>query len=171
MKKQMKKLLAAGLALCLILSAVPVSAATMEQSGGEMAAAPGGAVSAAPATPAVPEAVEEVTVIREEESLRGEYEKHFLMSDGSYQVEVYAYPVHELVDGVWMEIENTNQNARGDVTAGRDTTNILDNFVWKDHGVQSSTGLRLYIGSRSGYTARTYIQFVTMKTLYPTGGV
>ena len=156
MKRQMKKLLTVGLALCLILSAVPVSAATVEQSGGEIAAEQqSGAVSAAPGTPAVPEAAEEVTVLWEDESLRGEYEKHFLMSDGSYQAEVYAYPVHELVDGVWMEIENTNQNARGDVTAGRDTTNILDNFVWKDHGVQSSTGLRLYIGSRSGYTART----------------
>ena len=166
MKKQMKKLLAVGLALCLILSAVPVAAsAAEEETGGEMAAAPSGAVSAAPATPAVPEAVEEVTVIREEESLRGEYEKHFLMSDGSYQAEVYAYPVHELVDGVWVEIENTNQNARGDVTAGRETTNILDNFVWEGHGVQSSTGLRLYIGSRSGYTAWTYIQFATMPTI------
>ena len=162
----MKKLLAAGLALCLILSAVPVAAsAAEEETGGEMAAAPSGAVSAAPATPAVPEAVEEVTVIREEESLRGEYEKHFLMSDGSYQAEVYAYPVHELVDGVWVEIDSTNQNARGDVTVGRETTNILDNFVWEGHGVQSSTGLRLYIGSRSGYTARTYIQFVTMPTI------
>ena len=51
------------------------------------------------------------------------------MSDGSYQVEVYAYPVHELVDGVWVEIESTNQNARGDVSPGSAQTNILDNFV------------------------------------------
>ena len=87
------------------------------------------------------------------------------MSDGSYQVEVYAYPVHELVDGVWVEIESTNQNARGDVSPGSAQTNILDNFVWEGHGVQSSTGLRLYIGSRSGYTARTYIQFATMPTI------
>jgi hypothetical protein len=148
-EKQMKKLLAAGLALCLILSAVPVAAsAAEEETGGEMAAAPSGAVSAAPATPAVPEAVEEVTVIREEESLRGEYEKHFLMSDGSYQAEVYAYPVHELVDGVWVELPAPEQTARGDVSPGNAQTNILDNFVWKDHGVQSSGGLRLYSGCR-----------------------
>ena len=166
MKMRIKKIISMILALCLILSAVPVSAATVEQSGGEIAAEQqSGAVTAAPGTPAVPEVAEEVTVIREEESLRGEYEKHFLMSDGSYQAEVYAYPVHELVDGVWVELAEPGQNARGDVTAGRETTNILDNFVWEDHGVQSSTGLRLYIGSRSGYTARTYIQFATMPTI------
>lgn len=48
-----------------------------------------------------------LTVIQEETSLRGEYEKHFLMSDGSYQATVYDEPVHHLVDGIWKEVDNT----------------------------------------------------------------
>ena len=162
MKNQLKKTLSIVLMLCLLLSAVPVWASAAEDT--STAEVPQEqTLSTSQAEPAAQ--AEEVTVLWEDESLRGEYEKHFLMSDGSYQVEVYAYPVHELVDGVWVEIESTNQNARGDVSPGSAQTNILDNFVWEGHGVQSSTGLRLYIGSRSGYTARTYIQFATMPTI------
>lgn len=34
------------------------------------------------------------TIVSEDITLRGEYEKHFLMSDGSYQAVVYDEPVH-----------------------------------------------------------------------------
>ena len=87
------------------------------------------------------------------------------MSNGSYQAVVYGYPVHELVDGVWVEIESTNQNARGDVSPDSARSNILDNYVWEGHGVQDSDGVRLYIGNKSGYECQAYIQFATVPTI------
>ena len=42
------------------------------------------------------------TILHEDESLRGQYEKHFLMSDGTYQAVVYNEPVH-----CWAEVDNT----------------------------------------------------------------
>ena len=50
---------------------------------------------------------EEVTILGEEESLRGEFEKHFVNSDGTYTAVTYEKPVHTLVDGEWEEIDNT----------------------------------------------------------------
>ena len=50
---------------------------------------------------------EHLTIIREDLSLRGSYEKHFLMSDGSYQVALYNEPVHQSENGKWVEIDNT----------------------------------------------------------------
>jgi hypothetical protein len=47
------------------------------------------------------------SILREDISLRQEYEKHFLMSDGSYQVALYNDPVHKLEGGNWVEIDNT----------------------------------------------------------------
>ena len=87
------------------------------------------------------------------------------MSDGSYQAVVYSYPVHELVDGVWVEIESTNQNARGDVSPSDARSNIIDNFVWDGHGVQNNNAVGLDIGLRSGYRCRAFIRFATMPTI------
>ena len=39
--------------------------------------------------------------------LRGEYEKHFSLSDGTYSAVVYPYPVHYDSNGTWQEIDNT----------------------------------------------------------------
>ena len=39
--------------------------------------------------------------------LRGEYEKHFSLSDGTYSAVVYPYPVHYDSNGTWREIDNT----------------------------------------------------------------
>ena len=39
--------------------------------------------------------------------LRGEYEKHFSLSDGTYSAVVYPYAVHYDEDGTWQEIDNT----------------------------------------------------------------
>ena len=50
-----------------------------------------------------------ITIVEEDISLRQEYEKHFLMSDGSYMVTVYNEPVHHKVNEAWLEVDNTLQ--------------------------------------------------------------
>ena len=48
------------------------------------------------------------TIVREEESLRNVYEKHFLLSDGSNLAVAYGVPVHyQNEDGVWQDIDNS----------------------------------------------------------------
>lgn len=61
----------------------------------------------------------EPIVVSEDTSLRGEYEKHFQKSDGSYAVATYAMPVHyqDEATGDWNEIDNrlvesTDKNGR-----------------------------------------------------------
>ena len=92
-------------------------------------------------------------------------EKHFLMSDGTYQAMVYSYPVHQLVDGVWVEIEAANPNARTDVSTDTTKSNIIDNYVLQGAGVQNKSLDRLYIGNRSAGLTRAYIQFAAMTTI------
>lgn len=43
--------------------------------------------------------VEQLTIVAEQEDLRGEYEKHFLMSDGTVLAVAYEAPVHYLDEG------------------------------------------------------------------------
>lgn len=112
----------------------------------------------------------EITIVEEDISLRGEYEKHFLMSDGSYQAVVYSSPVHELVDGIWVEIESANPNARDSATTDTEQSNIIDNYVLQGAGVQDNTRDRLYIGNRSAGLTRAFIRFATMPTL-PSGAI
>ena len=50
---------------------------------------------------------ENISILQEVVSQRGEYEKHFLMSDGSYAAVIYNEPVHHQVQGSWVEIDNT----------------------------------------------------------------
>ena len=161
----LKKMISLVLMVCMLLSAVPVTALAAEDISAtpvaqEQTQEEPGVSQTEPAAEA-----EEVTVLWEDETLRGEYEKHFLMSDGSYQAVVYSYPVHELVDGVWVEIESTNQNARGDVSPSDARSNIIDNFVWEGHGVQNNNAIGLDIGLRSGYRCRAFIRFATMPTI------
>ena len=57
-----------------------------------------------------------IKIVGEDATKRGMYEKHFLMSDGSYTVTVYNEPVHQDVNGTWVEVDNTLQlttDARG----------------------------------------------------------
>lgn len=57
-----------------------------------------------------------VSIVSEDVTKRGMYEKHFLMSDGSYTVAVYNEPVHYDANGTWVEVDNTLQlttNSRG----------------------------------------------------------
>lgn len=50
----------------------------------------------------------ESNLVAEVESLRGEFEKHFINEDGSYVAVSYGYPIHyEDEDGAWQEIDNT----------------------------------------------------------------
>ena len=173
MKKQLIQVFALCLIFCLLVSAVPVWAAEAESAQSaaktqmsQMASSPASSSQITTQEEIVPpDASAEVTVVREEESLRGEFEKHFLMSDGSYQAVVYSYPVHELVDGVWVEIETASQNARSDVSPDSAQQNIIDNYVWQNHGVQDNNSVRLYIGNKSGYECRAFIRFATMPTI------
>lgn len=50
---------------------------------------------------------EQPDVSGEISELRGEYEKHFSLSDGTYSAVVYPYAVHYDEDGTWQEIDNT----------------------------------------------------------------
>ena len=169
MKVQLKKVLALVLIFCLLLSAVPVWAANGEPAQSVEETSVVSQTEQSQTTTqeelATPDTSAEVTVVREEESLRGEFEKHFLMSDGSYQAVVYSYPVHELVNGVWVELPIPEQTARGDVSPGNAQQNIIDNYVWQNHGVQDNNSVRLYIGKRSGNECRAFIRFATMPTI------
>ena len=169
MKVQLKKVLALVLIFCLLLSAVPVWAANGEPAQSVEETSVVSQTEQSQTTTqeelATPDTSAEVTVVREEESLRGEFEKHFLMSDGTYQAVVYSYPVHELVNGVWVELPIPEQTARGDVSPGNAQQNIIDNYVWQNHGVQDNNSVRLYIGKRSGNECRAFIRFATMPTI------
>ena len=46
-------------------------------------------------------------ILEEDESLRDESSKSFLMSDGSTQKVIYSLPVHYESDGEWKDIDNT----------------------------------------------------------------
>ena len=52
-------------------------------------------------------AADDLHILAENISLRNEFEKHFLMSDGSYQVALYNEPIHKVENGKWVEIDNT----------------------------------------------------------------
>ena len=47
------------------------------------------------------------TIIEEDSSRRGEFEKHFLLSDGTYLAGTYDEPIHMLQGDKWIEIDNT----------------------------------------------------------------
>lgn len=49
----------------------------------------------------------QAVIVCEDVTLRDEFVKHFQMSDGSYTATVYNEPVHQLVDGAWVEVDNT----------------------------------------------------------------
>lgn len=103
MKKCTKMAISSMLTVCLLLSGLPV--------------APMEVIGATEATDAAIAEIVNPTIVQEDVSLRGEYEKHFLLSDGTYQATVYDEPVHQLVDGAWEEIDNTlslSQSQSGD---------------------------------------------------------
>lgn len=171
MNTRIKPALSLILTLCLLLSVFPGSAmaAATEDRNSLISVDQSEEYdpNASEMTPIVQDAqvAEEVTVLWEDETLRGEYEKHFLMSDGSYQAVVYSYPVHELVDGAWVEVENANQNSRTNVAPSNAKSNIIDNYVREGYGVQNNNGSKLYIGRITGNKVRAFIRFATMPTI------
>jgi hypothetical protein len=49
----------------------------------------------------------ETQIIKEDEEKRGEYEKHFLLSDGTVTAAVYPYSIHYKESGKYVDIDNT----------------------------------------------------------------
>jgi len=70
----------------------------------------------------------EATILYEDESLRGKHEKHFLMSDGTYQVNIYNEPIHYETDSGWAEVDNTLRlsTARDGTTRYATTDGLVD---------------------------------------------
>ena len=50
---------------------------------------------------------EQPAIIGEDKSLRTEYSKHFLRSDGAYVIATYAVPVHHFTGDCWEENDNS----------------------------------------------------------------
>ena len=62
-------------------------------------------------------AFSEDLILAEEEELRGESEKHFLLEGGAYVAAGYGHAVHELnTDGSWVEIDNTLEHITDTLT-------------------------------------------------------
>lgn len=80
-----RRALALLLTLCLLLTCMPLPALSVN----ETAARAGEAANAS----------DEVYIIDEDVTKRGEFEKHFLCSDGTYRAVTYAEPVHHYDSG------------------------------------------------------------------------
>ena len=78
--RKFKRMVSVFLCFAVAAGLVPLSAAAVEKQ---------------------PEIVSELT------EMRDEYEKHFLMSDGTVAAAVYAESVHYRSDGEWKEIDNS----------------------------------------------------------------
>ena len=86
-----RRALALLLTLCLLLTCMPLPALSVN----ETAARAGEAANAS----------DEVYIIDEDVTKRGEFEKHFLCSDGTYRAVTYAEPVHhyDSAAGAWQD--------------------------------------------------------------------
>ena len=49
----------------------------------------------------------ERSIVSEDSYIRGAYEKHFIMSDGTMMATTYAEPVYYRCDNQWVEVDNT----------------------------------------------------------------
>ena len=88
------------LTVCMLIACLPLNAL----SAGEPPAA--GSAALPPAETSNIEESSEVCIVEEDLSKRGEYEKHFLCSDGTYIAVTYAEPVHYLdADGAWADTD------------------------------------------------------------------
>ena len=88
------------LTVCMLIACLPLNAL----SAGEPPAA--GSAALPPAETSNIEESSEVCIVEEDLSKRGEYEKHFLCSDGTYIAVTYAEPVHYLdADGTWADTD------------------------------------------------------------------
>lgn len=99
----------------------------------------------------------DAVILQEDPILRKEYEKHFLMSDGSYQVALYNEPVHKLEDGEWTEIDNTlSLHTVQDGTARYATADGLT-----DVSFSQSFGEQLVTMQQDGYSLSWDVQAVS----------
>ena len=108
MKKHTKVAFSLLLVVCMLISGMPIATPAIAVGTDNQASElitetlPGEAVAADTAV-----LNEDAVIVEEDTALRGEYEKHFFMSDGSYQVALYNEPVHKMEGGEWVEIDNT----------------------------------------------------------------
>ena len=112
MKRQGRKFLAAALALALLVQIFPLT--ILAESDDTSPIAPQGQVEEQQDEP--------VRILAEDESLRTETEKHFLMSDGTYMAAVYDIPIHYLDEnGDFQDIDNTLETAAARSLGEEDT--------------------------------------------------
>ena len=130
-RKRVTRFIAALLTFAMLIQEIPVFAAdTTEQS--DVATA------SENVTVTETEAAEEpVTIVAEEDSLRGEREKHFRMSDGSYIAVSYNDSIHYQDDsGSWKEIDNRlteKKDSKGKTfyKSGNKKTPVSFMKIWK----------------------------------------
>ena len=160
MKKRSKITFSWILVICLLLSslpgAAPAAAAEADQAPGIPIAENAAAESPeARSENSVPSG--DISILQEDTALRKEYEKHFLMSDGSYQVALYNEPVHKLENGAWVEIDNTLAlGTAADGTARYATVNGLSYI-----GFSPSFGSRLVTMRQDEYSVSWGVQAVS----------
>ena len=114
----------------------------------------GATVSAQALNPVVSQGGSEPVIVEEDISLRGTYEKHFIMSDGSSMAVAYNEPVHYEEDGQWFEIDNTLVETKG----GGRIANVkgLENVSFSQEPSQE-----LVVIEKDGYTISWGLRFST----------
>ena len=114
----------------------------------------GATVPAQALNPVVSQGGSEPVIVEEDISLRGTYEKHFIMSDGSSMAVAYNEPVHYEEDGQWFEIDNTLVETKG----GGRIANVkgLENVSFSQEPSQE-----LVVIEKDGYTISWGLRFST----------
>ncbi len=114
----------------------------------------GATVSAEVLNPIASQGGSEPVIVEEDIALRGTYEKHFIMSDGSSMAVAYNEPVHYEEDGQWFEIDNTLVETKG----GGRIANVkgLENVSFSQEPSQE-----LVVIEKDGYTISWGLRFST----------
>ena len=113
----------------------------------------GATVPAQALNPAVSQDGSEPVIVQEDINLRGTYEKHFIMSDGSSMAVAYNEPVHYEEDGQWFEIDNTLVETKGGRIAN---LKGLENVSFSQEPSQE-----LVLIEKDGYTISWGLRFST----------
>ena len=113
----------------------------------------GATVSAEVLNPIASQGGSEPVIVEEDIALRGTYEKHFIMSDGSSMAVAYNEPVHYEEDGQWLEIDNTLVETKGGRIAN---VKGLENVSFSQEPSQE-----LVVIEKDGYTISWGLRFST----------
>ena len=113
----------------------------------------GATVSAEVLNPIASQDGSEPVIVEEDIALRGTYEKHFIMSDGSSMAVAYNEPVHYEEDGQWFEIDNTLVETKGGRIAN---VKGLENVSFSQEPSQE-----LVVIEKDGYTISWGLRFST----------